>query len=123
VVAEPDKREQQKGAGRYGLGISKNADFALLSLEEPGHGYRVGAESCGSDPACPSILYPQTAFGKLLHPSRLNPPGQLRRIYPPLTGNPYGRQLTGTDPIPDRHFVEAENVADFGDSEQARARE
>jgi hypothetical protein len=30
------------------------------------------------------------------------------RIKPPLTGNPYGRQLTGADSIPKGDFVEVE---------------
>jgi hypothetical protein len=36
--------------------------------------------------------------------------------------NPYGWQLAGADPIPQRHFVKAEKVADLGDAEQAGAR-
>jgi len=40
-----------------------------------------------------------------------------------MTRDPYGRQLTGADPISKCDIMEAEKVADLSDGEQAGTRE
>jgi hypothetical protein len=54
---------------------------------------------------------------ELPHPPRLHTSRQLRRIKPPLTRDPHGRQAAAAGLIPQRGFVEAKQIADPGDRE------
>jgi hypothetical protein len=40
-------------------------------------------------------------------------------VKPPLTRDPHSRQLSDADPIPQRDFVEAEQITELGNREQA----